>query len=132
MITFYAQFDGHNGPRSTGDHLVKFTVEKEHMPMLYSHLEELEKNPSVVIRLEVVKTVADAQKILDENSAELKNKLNKKIHLLIDKIAVRDKDSPEDIKFTIKTKLKVSSLSELTVDQQEELLKYLEDKLVLS
>lgn len=136
MIKLPAQFVKHTGPMATGEHRLTFDVQREFSPLLYQALEQLEKNPQIVLDITIVTNREQASEVVKELEEDLWTRQNKKIHALFDEIAaVKEQFEGSDIKRTIKKELikkKIikSSLKELTEEQQADLLNELEERLI--
>lgn len=131
MINIPSQFVKHSGPLATGEHRISFDVQPEYASELYNALRELTKTPNGILHFEVVGTRDEAQDALDKSIKEQHNVLNKKIHLLFDKIAEKKRGKSEDVKnrvkkSLIKKEIIKESLSELNFEQQTELINKLE------
>lgn len=135
MIKLPAQFVKHNGPQVNGEHKLTFDVQKEFSSILYEALEQLERNPQIVLDITIVTTQKEASDITEQLQEKLWTRQNKKIHALIDEIAELRKMKSSDMKKALKLELIKKgtikeSLKELTEDQQGELLNILENDLI--
>lgn len=132
MIKLIASFNKHSGPNVTGEHRIVFDIQKEHAPLLYPHLQTLEEKPYMVIEIHQISSKEEADERIKETEEERWKRNNKKIHAMFDELAEMKKLKSDEVKTTIKEKLKKEgtikeSLKELSIEQQLRLIDRLDN-----
>lgn len=135
MLKIIAQYNNHRGPTATGEHKLTFDIQKEFAQSMYAVLQKLEKHPQVIMYLDILESKEQAEELVNETDEQKKVRLNKKIHVLFDQIANEKDITKAEVKEEIKTMMIKKdiikkSLSELTIEQQLELIGDLDNMLL--
>lgn len=125
-------FDKHSGPDAVHQHKITFSVDETQQQGMYEFLQSVKKGSELLLLVfDTTKEAEEIKEFVNEDPAQTKVRLYKRVHAMINRIAEEKKLPPEEVKnslkdFLIKKKYIEKSTKELTLEGLAATIYYLQ------